>query len=207
MKLKVCGMKYGDNIKEVAKLKPDLMGFVFYTRSKRYVGEHFDLKYLVGLPKNIDTVGVFVNSTRSYILHKVMRYQLDIVQLHGDESPEFCRDLRGSVRVMKAFGLHDDFDMITLDRYKPFCDYFLFDTKTKHYGGSGKKFNWEILKKYDGALPFFLSGGISPENYKEIKKIKWLKPEGIDVNSRFELRPGLKDVNELKKLRHGLYGK
>src|SRR5687767_2228642 len=119
MKLKVCGMKYPDNIREVAKLRPDYMGFIFYTRSKRYVGENFDLKNLVGLPSAVNTVGIFVNSSKAYVLHKAMKYQLDYVQLHGDESAGFCRELSASVKIIKAFGLDDDFNFSILDKYKP----------------------------------------------------------------------------------------
>jgi len=206
MKLKVCGMKYPDNIREVARLQPDFMGFIFYTRSRRYVGEVFDLKNLIGLPRNINTVGIFVNSTKAYVLHKAMKYQLDYVQLHGEESVDFCREVSTSLKVIKAFGLHDGFDFGLLERYKPYCDYFLFDTKTPGYGGSGKRFNWNLLKKYDNEVPFFLSGGISPDNAGQIMKLKGLNLTGIDVNSRFEVEPGLKDIDKLKRLKNELPG-
>jgi phosphoribosylanthranilate isomerase len=200
MKLKVCGMKYPDNIRQVARLQPDYMGFIFYTRSKRYVGEDFDLRNLLDLPRSTKTVGIFVNSTKAYVLQKAMKYQLDLVQLHGDESPGFCKELSGSVKLIKAFGLHRDFDLGVLEEYKPYCDLFLFDTKSEGYGGSGKAFDWGLLEKYDNDVPFFLSGGLDLENVKALSKLKKLNLHGIDVNSRFEKAPALKDEKKLKEL-------
>jgi phosphoribosylanthranilate isomerase len=194
MKLKVCGMKFPGNIREVAGIKPDYLGFIFYTRSPRYVGEQFDLKNLLGLPAATQTVGVFVNAGKAYVLQKAMKYQLDHVQLHGDESPEYCRDLKGAVRIIKAFGLHSKFDFGTLEAYKPYCDHFLFDTRAAGYGGSGKAFNWEVLSKYDNEVPFFLSGGLGPAHVKAVKRLKRLNICAVDVNSRFEVSPGLKDT-------------
>src|SRR6185369_16635036 len=178
MKLKVCGMKYDDNIRELAKLSPDYIGFNFYTRSKRYVGRNFDSKIAKGIPSRIQTVGIFVNSRGAYIMDKVKRFQLDYVQLHGNEAPGFCQRLNKSVKVIKAFGVDDNFNFKILEKYKAYCDYFLFDTKTKNYGGSGKAFNWAILKKYSDKVPFFISGGI---DLKDLNKISNLKSQILSL--------------------------
>lgn len=202
MKFKVCGMKYSDNIKEVAALGPDLMGFIFYPKSKRFVGNDFDAKNLIGLPSEIKTVGVFVDANKADVLRLSIRYQFDYVQLHGNELPEDCEGLSSSLKIIKAFGLNEEFDFSVLEKYKPFCEYFLFDTKTSDYGGSGKQFDWEILKKYKGETPFFLSGGISLEDIDKVKKMKLKNLVGIDVNSKFEISPGLKDIKLLKNLKN-----
>src|SRR5437870_4922910 len=125
MKLKVCGMKYTDNIRKVAALSPDLMGFVFYPKSKRFVGNDFDAKNLIGLPSEISTVGVFVDPSKADVLRFSIRYQFDYAQLHGNEPVEFCEGLSTSVKIIKAFGLSDEFDFNILEKYEPFCEYFL----------------------------------------------------------------------------------
>jgi len=208
MKIKVCGMKYEDNIRELVRLSPEYIGFNFYTRSKRYVGRTFDLKDVSSIPKKIKRVGVFVNSTYGNIMKKVKSFQLDYIQLHGNESAEFCKKLSKSIKIIKAFGVDEKFDFALLEEYQPYCKYFLFDTKTSSYGGSGKVFNWKILNGYNCKLPFFLSGGIGLE---EARKISHLPSPishlfGIDVNSKFEIKPGLKDMDKLKKLKHEIPG-
>jgi phosphoribosylanthranilate isomerase len=207
MKLKVCGMKYEDNIRQLVKLNPDYIGFNFYTRSKRYVGNKFDASIAAGIPKRIKKVGIFVNSKEEYIKEKIRRFKLDYVQLHGKESPEFCRRLSKYAKVIKAFGVDEHFDFNILGDYKPYVEYFLFDTKTTRYGGSGKKFNWGLLKK-DINKPFFVSGGIDSGEIAEILNLKSLilNLTGIDINSKFEIKPGLKDIEKIKKLKNEIPG-
>lgn len=194
MKLKVCGMKYADNIAEVAKLSPDYMGFIFYSKSKRFVGDDFTMPEI---PASIKKVGVFVNESIENIEEKINKYKLDYVQLHGDESPEFCERISKSVKVIKAFGVDESFDFISLNKYENSCEYFLFDTKAAAYGGSGTSFDKSVLKKYHLSVPFFVSGGIGME---EIQNLRYQISNlyAVDVNSKFETEPGLKDINKLK---------
>ncbi len=197
MKLKVCGLKFKENIIQVAALQPDYMGFIFYSQSKRFVGEDFQLP---GISPEIKKVGVFVNATIEYINEKISKYKLDIIQLHGDETPDFCEELKPLVKVMKAFGIEENFDFKVLELYKNSCDYFLFDTKTKEYGGSGKQFDWNILKNYNNVLPYFLSGGLDLENINNLLTTSNIKLFAIDVNSKFEIEPGIKNIELLKKI-------
>lgn len=203
MKIKVCGMKYKENIEQIADLKPDYMGFIFYTPSKRYVTEEF---FLPALPPEIRKVGVFVDANADDIIDKINNYNLDCIQLHGSEPPYFCRQMQRITCIIKAFGIDESFDFQQLEAYKDACDYFLFDTKTSGHGGSGQQFNWQLLRKYTGNVPFFLSGGL---DLRDVKEIKQLSQDhhllyAIDVNSRFEISPGLKDVDKLNELFHQL---
>ena len=201
MKLKICGMKDADNIKEVAKLSPDFMGFIFYSGSKRFVGNDF---IMPEMPAEIKKVGVFLNDSVENILVKVKKYKLDVVQLHGDESSDLCRQMQKNVAVIKAFGIDEHFDFSLLNGYEDCCDYFLFDTKTKEYGGSGKSFDKNILKNYKSSKPYFISGGIDSI---PVLNTQYPIPFSIDVNSKFETSPGLKDINKLKILKDELSGK
>lgn len=207
MKIKVCGMKYEANIRELARLSPDYIGFNFYTRSKRYVGRNFESRVVDSIPKKIKRVGVFVNTSGDYITDKVRRYKLDYIQLHGNESPDFCKRMSEYARIIKAFGVDNNFDFSILEAYKPYCDYFLFDTKTSGYGGSGRTFNWKLLKAYDNKVPYFVSGGIGLEEISNlIRETTNVKPYALDVNSKFEIKPGLKDIDKLKTLKHEVSG-
>lgn len=196
MIIKVCGMRNPDNIKAVEQLGPDWMGFIFYAGSSRYVGE--ELSYL---PEKVKRVGVFVNEEPEIVRKRVQRHRLDIIQLHGEESPVYCNDLKDDgFRVVKAFGIVTNlpFPSEAVQRYEGCCDYFLFDTQTNLHGGSGKKFNWEMLAAYKGETPFLLSGGISPEDVEEIKSFAHPRFAGIDINSRFEIGPAVKDIELIK---------
>lgn len=194
-------MRNPQNITDIAALNPDYLGFIFYEKSKRYVGEVFDEAATYHLPKGIKKIGVFVNASMEYVLSKVKRYGLDLVQLHGEESPEFCRDLQmKNITIIKVFAVGQTFDFSILEPYKPYCDYFLFDTKGKEKGGNGTVFNWEVLKDYDNEKPFFLSGGLSLENVGKVKELQGLNIIAIDVNSGFEVAPALKDVEKVKQL-------
>ena len=196
MLLKVCGLKDPENIKEVVELKPNYMGFIFYSQSKRFVGEDFIMPFI---PSEIKKVGVFVNASATYIIDKIDQYKLDFIQLHGDEKPDFCEVFNHLIPVIKAFGVDKSFEFKQLDDYKECCTYFLFDTKTAEYGGSGNKFDWTILESYDNSVPFFLSGGIGLEEIEKVQSSKF-KVHALDVNSKFEIEPGLKDIKKLKQL-------
>ena len=199
MKLKICGMKDEANIMEVASLKPDYLGFIFYEKSPRYVGDDFALPDT--LSPDVLRVGVFVNETSSVILDKVSVYNLDYVQLHGNETPSQCAELgQLGLGIIKVFSVGDDFDFEVTKPYKNVVDYFLFDTKGKHYGGNAFIFNWDLLKQYDQEIPFFLSGGLSPENIQEVSKLNGMNIHALDVNSGVEASPGVKDIDRVKLL-------
>jgi phosphoribosylanthranilate isomerase len=200
MKIKVCGMNNDMNIRELIKLKPDYIGFIFYKKSKRYAGDDFNFDILNEIPPEVKRVGVFVNETFDMLVKEYNRFKLDYVQLHGNEPAEYCHELKMiKIHVIKAFGVNDEFDFSVINDYENVCDYFLFDTKSDEYGGTGKKFNWDVLKKYNNAKPVFLSGGIGLEDSILIKKQDFLNIHAIDINSRFETEPGIKDMFKLKK--------
>lgn len=199
MKLKVCGMRDPGNIREVEKLLPDYLGFIFYPQSPRYVGEDFQMPQL---SSSIKKVGVFVNATTEEILVQVKHHGLDAVQLHGQESVQQCAELRShKLLIIKVFSVDDEFDFSLINSYEPAVDFFLFDTKGKYFGGNAKRFNWSILSRYDGHLPYFLSGGLSPENVEEVKSLKDTNIYALDVNSGVEIAPAVKDPDRIKSVR------
>lgn len=200
MELKVCGITTTENIMELIPLDVSRLGFIFYHMSKRYVYGKLIEDGLKAIPKQIKKTGVFVNAEIAEIDQIINQYHLDSIQLHGDESPEFCNRFRGKAEVIKTISIKDksSFEMAKL--YKDACDLFLFDTHSDNYGGTGKTFDWQWLEAYTLDKPFYLSGGISLENFKEIKKIRHKKLIGIDINSRFEIRPGIKDIEKIKQL-------
>lgn len=198
MKVKVCGLRELENIKAVEALKPDFMGFIFYRDSPRYIGEP-DEFYLDEVSSDITKTGVFVNEHEDAISKLIYKYKLDAIQLHGNETPEFCDLFKHEVQVIKAFGVDENFDFGQLEAYKNNVDYFLFDTKTVTHGGSGRIFDWKILSKYKLDVPFFLSGGLSADNINAVKEIKHPMFYGVDLNSRFEISPGLKDIVQLQQ--------
>ncbi len=197
-KIKVCGMRETSNISDLAELMPDFMGFIFYEKSKRFVTNDLILSEI---NPNIKKVGVFVNQGIDEILTKVNTYYLDFVQLHGNESPELCEELKSkNIGVIKVFLIDADFDFNETKKYENFVDYFLFDTKGDGYGGHGTTFDWSLLKKYNQKVGFLLAGGISTENIQELLELEDLNIIGIDVNSKFEIKPALKDIEKLKEL-------
>jgi phosphoribosylanthranilate isomerase len=198
MKIKVCGLKYPENIAAVAALKPDYMGFIGYSLSQRYIGE-LDAQALNDLPETIIKTGVFVNEDAEEIFRLVDAYHFDAIQLHGNESPEFCAQFKDRIMVIRAFGLNEHFDFEQLKPYSGSVHQFLFDTKTEQHGGSGKVFDWSLMDKYKLDIPFLLSGGLSLENLESVKEIKHAQFHGVDLNSRFEVEPGLKDISKLEK--------
>lgn len=229
MKLKVCGMKYVENIQQVGALQPDYLGFIFYEKSKR----NFE-GIIPELPSSIKKTGVFVNEILAIVISMVEEYRLDAVQLHGDESVEYILELKAqlaerkelfieenkqitkkknqhfiaddAIEIIKVFGIKDTFDFDILKPYVVVVDYFLFDTKGKERGGNGTKFDWTVLKKYPFEKPFFLSGGIGLEDVVEVQKTihSDLPIYALDVNSKFESAPGVKKIEELKEFKNSL---
>ena len=194
LKIKVCGMRNPENIDEVCASSPDFLGYIFYPKSKRYVGDQPDVSIFNRVPQSIQKAGVFVNEELKTVINLCKRYGLEIAQLHGNESPEYCKEVqKNGLLVFKAFSLDDKFDFIKLKNYTSSVDYFLFDTKGKLPGGTGEKFNWQILDRYLLNVPFFLSGGIAPNDADAIKKIDHPQLFALDINSGFELQPALKD--------------
>jgi len=206
MKLKVCGIR--DNPEMVATVSPDYLGFIFWEPSPRYIS-----KPPKNVPQEMEKVGVFVDAPLTDILELVKSFELTFLQLHGSESPEFCTKLRNGLRglsaengkkisLIKVFAVKDDFDFSRLEPYEDVCDYYLFDTKGKLPGGNGYAFDWKLLENYPSSKPYFLSGGIGLDQVPQL--IQFMEsPESVhchalDVNSRFEIEPGLKNVQELQ---------
>jgi phosphoribosylanthranilate isomerase len=201
LEIKVCGMRNTQNILDVAALKPDYMGFIFFEKSPRNVTEIKSLETILSLPKEIKKVGVFVNESLENIVKTVRTFGLSTVQLHGNESTDICKRLKVlKLEVWKAFSVDQNFDFEICKPYQNTVDRFLFDTKGEGYGGHGKTFDWNILKKYNQRVPFMLAGGISLENLTELQLLDGLNIAGIDVNSKFENSPGDKNIEKLQTL-------
>lgn len=199
MKIKVCGLRDADNLKAVAELAPDFIGFIFYHQSPRFVGDTLDEDVVKNLP--IRKVGVFVNASPDLILRTVKKYDFQYVQLHGTETPDYCRSLRNrGLSLIKAFRVDESFNFSMLNNYKAHCDFFLFDAKGDQPGGNGHTFDWSILHRYDNEKPFFISGGIGLHNLDQLAQLKDMKLYGVDVNSQVETAPGVKDVAKIKEL-------
>lgn len=206
IQLKVCGMRDGRNIMEVAEAHPHFMGFIFYAGSPRYVGE--DFKIPSNFPVTTKRVGVFVNETTERIIRSIQDFKLDFIQLHGNESAQQCGELKNyPVGIIKVFSVDDDMDFEITKQYQDVVDFFLFDTKGKFYGGNARAFNWDVLTRYDQKIPFFLSGGITPDNVSDIQKISGLNVYAIDVNSGVEIQPAMKDVKKIKAIKSMLNSK
>jgi phosphoribosylanthranilate isomerase len=202
--IKVCGMREPDNINALQQLDVDFMGIIRYPKSKRFVDDHQKQK-IESLTMNKGTVGVYVNASLPTILQDIIPLQLDIIQLHGDEDTAFAKALLElDIKLFKAFQINEEFDFTDLKPWQQLADefkgklFFLFDTATKNYGGSGKKFNWEMLDNYKGDVPFLLSGGITADDANAIKNFKHQMLLGVDLNSRFEDEPGLKNIEMIK---------
>jgi len=204
MMIKVCGMRDIENINQLQELDIDFMGIIRYPESKRFVSELQKEKISQEI-MNKGTVGVYVNETFENILQDIIPLQLDVIQLHGDENSAFAKALLEiDIKIFKAFQITADFDFNKLKEWQELARqyvgklFFLFDTATPDYGGSGKKFNWSILDSYAGEVPFLLSGGITKEDAEELKQIKHKMFLGVDLNSKFETAPGLKNIEVLK---------
>ncbi|MTI20419.1 phosphoribosylanthranilate isomerase, partial [Fulvivirga sp. RKSG066] len=196
MKLKVCGLR--DNLAEVVKeIEPDMIGLIFYEKSPRYVADLQPDQ----LPANVERVGVFVNAEYEFIKSKINEYQLDYVQLHGDETRALCSQLQAHAKVIKVFSGNGEIDKSQLKAYESSIDYYLFDTRDKQqYGGTGNTFDWEKLSTLNLDKPIILSGGVSLENIEEVRQLEGVDIYAIDVNSKFEDAPGLKNIALLKTL-------
>ena len=197
-------MKFIENIEQVSGLYPDYMGFIFYEKSKR----NFE-GVIPKLPKSIKKTGVFVNEYLEIVISLVEEYQLEAIQLHGDETVTYIRQLKThlpSIEIIKVFGIKDEFNFDGLIPFLPLVDYFLFDTKGKERGGNGVQFDWSVLDAYPYEKPFFLSGGIGLKDVLAIQKIinSNLPIYALDINSKFEIEPGLKNINEVKTFKNKL---
>jgi phosphoribosylanthranilate isomerase len=207
MKIKVCGMREAGNILRVGAMAIDYLGFVFYPPSPRYAGNMLSANALRSLPAHIRKTGVFVSESMDTLSVCVERYGLDAIQLHGRETPDDCRRLRERFlqkEIIKAFSIAGPDDFLLTEDYATVCDYFLFDTRTPHYGGSGRPFDWNLLKTYRGATPFFLSGGIAVSDAERMAGLQHPALFGVDLNSRFESAPGVKDTDLLQTFIHTL---
>ena len=197
-------MKFTENIEQVSGLYPDYMGFIFYEKSKR----NFE-GVIPKLPKSIKKTGVFVNEYPEIVISLVEEYQLEAIQLHGDETVTYIKQLKThlpSVEIIKVFGIKDEFNFDVLTPFLPLVDYFLFDTKGKERGGNGVQFDWSVLEAYPYEKPFFLSGGIGLKDLLAIQKIidSNVPIYALDINSKFEIEPGLKNINEVKTFKNKL---
>lgn len=212
MKIKVCGMKYPDNIEELIKLPINYIGFILYAKSPRYFLDQDDLSdasleqkknLLSTIPPHIKKVGVVVNENPELVVSYIKKLGLDCIQLHGTEDNSFCKFIREEspeTEIIKAISVSSISDLEKAKEYtKEYCNYLLFDTKTPQHGGSGQKFDWNILNAYDGDIPFLLSGGISIDDVDKIKEIKHPQLYGLDLNSKFEIEPGLKNIELLQQ--------
>ena len=195
-------MKYQDNITEIASLQPDYLGFIFHEPSPRYFEGS-----IPELPKSIKKAGVFVDEKVEYIAQQIEKHKLTVIQLHGHESPEMCRLLKSTkAQVVKVFSIKDKFDFEVLTPYEDVCDYFLFDTKGILPGGNGYLFDWSVLNNYPSTKPFFLSGGIGLDQIDKLREFQNSEASkycyAIDVNSKFEIEAGLKDIQKLKEFKN-----
>lgn len=196
-------MKYPDNTAAIAALQPDYMGFIFYKGSKRYCGDTLTPEFVRSLPDSIIKTGVFVNESIQEVLRIAKAYGLQALQLHGGEDAEYCRIIRNSsLKVIKVFHMDEQFDWSSIELFKPVSDFFLFDTKTNEYGGSGKRFNWKLLKEYDQELPMFLSGGLDEGILNELNQFESVPIYALDINSCFETEPGRKEIERVKTFLH-----
>lgn len=203
MKIKICGMKYPQNIQDISDFFPDYLGFIFYENSKRFVlGDNLTVfsDYFLKETIRAQKVGVFVNEPIKNVIHLATTFDMNLLQLHGDESPEYCEQLHYlGFPIIKAFGIHEQFDFAVLDEYADVSDYFLFDTKAKEYGGTGKHFDWNLLKQYKLPNPIFLSGGLELDDITTIHDlIKDIPIHALDFNSKLENDFGLKDIANSK---------
>lgn len=200
IKLKVCGLKHKNNVYAAISTGIAYVGFIFYEQSPRYVVGTLYPEDVWFLPDEVEKIGVFVNASVEEITKYAKLYQLDLIQLHGNETPEMCAAIRNQgYSVIKAFGLDDTFDFTQLQSYTKDVDFFLFDTKSPQHGGSGESFNWEMLKAYSHDIPVFIGGGVGVSNLEELLQHDFPFLHAVDMNSRLEIEPGLKDINQVEE--------
>ena len=194
-------MRNSANIADLVKVQPGFIGFIFHESSPRNVDEILGIE----IPNKINKVGVFVNKQQDFIIQKTNDYNLDYIQLHGNETSQFCKELKQkNYKIIKAFNIYQEFDFDKLKGYEPSCDYFLFDAFGENAGGNGITFNWDLLQNYVGQTPFLLSGGIDSSMAATIKNINHQKLVGVDINSKFEIEPGLKNIEKIKTFKNEL---
>lgn len=199
LKIKVCGLRSPEQIIALNAMGVDYCGLIFFSESPRYAGADNLKEVLRSAQLKCRLTGVFVNESKDVIDETIRSYKLKAVQLCGTEDPVFCKEIRKEVEVLKVFHLHDGFNFSELVDYEDCCDYFLFDTKSKLHGGSGKKFEWDLLRSVPESKPFFLSGGIASDDVAEIRSIRHPSFCGVDINSRFEISPGNKNISMIQK--------
>jgi len=207
MIIKVCGMRDSQNIQALLELPVDLMGLIFYKKSSRNVLDSQAAAIVAASGDKVKRVGVFVDEDVEVIVQKVAKFQLQYVQLHGKETADDCYDLlaksaktfgcEDELKIIKAFSVDEHFDFSSNKAYTPYCEYFIFDTKGKNAGGNGFQFDWNLLKEYKERTPFLLSGGIDANSAKAIQALNFPKMIGVDLNSKFESSPALKDIDLL----------
>ena len=208
MLIKVCGMRSPENITALLELPIDLMGLIFYKKSPRHVPDSAAADILAATEGKVKRVGVFVNEAVETVVQKAAKFKLQFIQLHGQEDADYCYDVLAhsaktfgcddELRIIKAFSVDEQFDFSSTKNYTAYCEYFIFDTKGKKAGGNGFTFDWSLLKQYQERIPFFLSGGIDAESAAAIKALNLPKLIGVDLNSKFEISPALKDVGLLE---------
>lgn len=197
-KIKICGLKHPENIREVLALQPDYIGFIFYPASKRFA-DQLDASWASQLA-GVTKTGVFVNAQVDEVRARIDQYELQAIQLHGDESPAYTTALKDTgVELIKAFGIGDGFDWNRVTEYEDAVDYYLFDTQSARYGGTGVRFDWKLLAGYLSDKPFFLSGGLSTANIPDALRLNDSRLYALDLNSKFETAPGIKDIELLKQ--------
>ena len=202
IKLKICGLRSQENIREVLHYQPDFMGFIFFDRSPRFVGENHQWIGELETGPSVRKVGVFVNDTVNNMMKITRETGIDFVQLHGREKPDTCGILkRKGLQVIKVFSVGDHFSFEEMNKYIGRVDFFMFDTRGKYLGGNGIPFDWSLLEKYPYQVPFFLSGGIGIDNIGHVKFLNHPMLYAVDVNSRLESEPGIKDIGLLEKFK------
>lgn len=209
MLVKVCGMRDPKNIQDLLELPVDLMGLIFYKKSSRNVLDSQAAAIVAASGDKVKRVGVFVDEAIEVIIQKVAKFKLQYVQLHGKETADDCYDVlaksaktfgcNDELKIIKAFSVDEDFDFSTTKAYTPYCEYFIFDTKGKNAGGNGFQFDWNLLDEYKERIPFLLSGGIDADSAAAINGLNFPKMAGVDLNSKFEKSPALKNIDLLDR--------
>lgn len=200
MKIKICGLKHKTNLFDVVEAGVDYVGMIFYEKSPRFVLDSLYPEDVWFLPDEVEKIGVFVNASFDEIKKYAKLYQLNLIQLHGNETPEVCKQLQDlGYGVIKAFGVDESFDFNSLNPYQSSVDFFLFDTKTSDHGGSGITFDWNILTNYTLDIPIFIGGGVGLENLNELLNFNFPFLYSVDMNSKLEIEPGLKDISKVQK--------
>jgi phosphoribosylanthranilate isomerase len=208
MNIKVCGITQLKQLQQLDGLDIAFAGLIFHKDSPRYIGDKISKKDLKAADLDLKKVGVFVNAGYDEIMEAVDDYALDVVQLHGEESPDLCEELSEETEVIKSFSIDGKTPVDELiAEYDEVCDYYLFDAAGKQPGGNGTQFDWKLISSSKIEKPFFLSGGIGPADIAKVKAFKHPDYYGVDINSLFEKEPGVKDMALVLQFRQGLKSK